>query len=133
VPDTKNVAYGEVYGQLPISTRTGYDFAGWYTGDNGTDMLVTYSTLVTNSAPHTLYAKWTGKTYTVTYDAENGTVNPASESVTFAAAYGTLATPTRTGYTFAGWWTGDNGTGTEVINSTTVTNLQTIRYTPSGL
>ena len=56
----------------------------------------------------------------VTFDAAGGSVTPTSTSVTFAAAYGSLPTPTRTGYTFSGWWTGENGTGTQVTETTIV-------------
>ena len=42
-------------------------------------------------------------TLTVTYDAQGGTVSPASKEVTYNGTYGTLPTPTRTGYSFAGW------------------------------
>ena len=40
-------------------------------------------------------------TYTVTYDAQGGSVSPASEDVSTA----TLPTPTKSGYTFQGWYT----------------------------
>ena len=53
------------------------------------------------SADMTLYAQWTANTYTVTFDANGGgTAVPASKVVTYGAAYGTLATTSRTGYTF---------------------------------
>lgn len=55
--------------------------------------------------------------YTLTYDANGGSVSQASKSVTSDSAYGTLATPTRTGYTFAGWYTAANS-GTQVTAST---------------
>ena len=114
------VTYGIAYGILPNPARTGYTFAGWWTGDNGTGSPVTADTLVTATANHKLYAKWTANTCTVTYDAEGGTVNPAGKSVTYDATYGTLPTPARTGYTFGGWWTGDNGTGTQVLATTKI-------------
>ena len=60
--------------------------------------------------------------YTVTYDAEGGSVSPANKAVICNAAYGTLATPMRTAYSFVGWWTGDNGTGTQIAETTTVSN-----------
>ncbi len=119
-PTSKGVTYGLAYGTLATTTRTGYAFDGWYTSANGAGSLVTATTIVAIAANHTLYAKWTANTYTATYDAEGGVVTPASKSVTFKAAYGTLATPTRPGYTFAGWWTGDNGTGIQVTESTVV-------------
>jgi len=58
---------------------------------------------------------------TVTFDPQGGTVSPASNSVIYGVAYGELATPTRIGYTFAGWWTEPGGLGVSVSNVTVVT------------
>jgi uncharacterized repeat protein (TIGR02543 family) len=58
---------------------------------------------------------------TVLFDAQGGTVSPASKVVTFGSAYGALPVPVRSGYTFGGWWTGANGTGTQVTGSAVVT------------
>ena len=52
--------------------------------------------------------------YTVTFDPEGGTVSPTSKTVYRGAAYGELPTPARANHLFAGWWTGDNGTGSQV-------------------
>ena len=68
-------------------------------------------------------------TYTVTFDGQGGTAPvPASKSVTYGSTYGTLATTSRTGYTFGGWWTGAGGTGAEVTATTavTITSAQTL-------
>ena len=48
---------GEPYGVLPIPTRTGYTFDGWYTAASG-GTIVTENTTVTVTADHTLYAHW---------------------------------------------------------------------------
>lgn len=45
---------------------------------------------------------------------------PAAQSIKKGSTYGTLPTPTRTGYTFDGWYTAATG-GTKVTSSTTVT------------
>ena len=58
--------------------------------------------------------------FTVTFDANGGTCAEASRQVVSGAAVGTLPTPTRTGYTFAGWYTAKTG-GTQVTASTKVT------------
>jgi len=51
-------------------------------------------------------------TYTVTYNANGGSVSPPSAS-TNAGGSVTLPTPTRSGYTFNGWYTASSG-GTRV-------------------
>ena len=51
----------------------------------------------------TLTANWTANTYTVTFNPNGGSVSPTTKTVTYDSAYGTLPTPTRAGYTFAGW------------------------------
>lgn len=51
---------------------------------------------------------WTANTYTLTLDAGEGTVDPATVTVTYDAAIGELPVPTRDGYEFAGW-TDENG------------------------
>lgn len=63
----------------------------------------------------TLTANWTVNTYTVTANANGGTIpttsgwsvasgsKTATKTVTYDSAYGTLPTPTRPGYTFKAW------------------------------
>jgi uncharacterized repeat protein (TIGR02543 family) len=111
------------YGVLATTTRAGYTFAGWYAAVNGGGTQVTAETTVTITSAQTLYAKWTVNAIsTVTFDAQSGTTPiPSATTVTNGLTYGTLATTAREGYTFAGWWTGAGGTGTEVTPGTTVT------------
>lgn len=58
---------------------------------------------------------------TITFDANGGSVNTASKTVYLSATYESLPTPTRTGYTFNGWYTAKTG-GSKVTNSSKVTN-----------
>ena len=44
------------------------------------------------------------KNYTLTFDANGGTVSQTSKEVTLGEPVGTLPTPTREGYTFNGWY-----------------------------
>ncbi len=55
----------------------------------------------------TVNAVKTPKQYTVTYDANGGTVAETTKTVTYHTAY-ELATPTRTGYKFLGWVNAEN-------------------------
>lgn len=45
--------------------------------------------------------------YTVTYDADGGNLTSVTQSVTVGESY-TLATPDRIGYSFLGWYNGEN-------------------------
>ena len=58
--------------------------------------------------------------HSVTFDPNGGSCSPSSKTVTYGSAYGTLPTPTRTGYTFDGWYTAASD-GTKVTSETKVT------------
>ena len=77
--------------------REGYTFASW-------DQEI--ADVVTQDITYT--AVWTANTYTLTLNAGEGTVDPATITVTYDAAIGELPVPTRDGYEFAGW-TDENG------------------------
>jgi len=89
--------------------RPGYSFGGWNTATSGgTNYKANASYTATGNA--TLYAKWTIINYTITYTLNDGTVTPANPTdYTIETTTFTLNTPSKTGYTFAGW-TGSNGT-----------------------
>ncbi|MBR3132891.1 MAG: InlB B-repeat-containing protein, partial [Clostridia bacterium] len=82
---------------------TGYTFSGWYTAATGGTKVGNAGASYTPTSTSTLQGQWTANNYTVTFDANDGTVSPASKSVTYDSVYGELPTPTRTGYTFDGW------------------------------
>ena len=68
-------------------------------------------------------------TYTVTFDSQDATVeaDPTSITVPSGQTVGTLPTePTKTDYTFEGWYTEIDGGGTEFTASTTVTANVTV-------
>ena len=109
------VAYDAAYGSLPTPTRDGYTFAGWFVGEDQ----ITSGTIFKGTEDPTLTARWTANTYTVTFDANGGTVDPASTTVTFGEAFGTLPTPARDGYAFAGWFLGEDS----VSSTTTYTTV----------
>ncbi len=67
----------------------------------------------------TLFAKWTAHDYTLSYDTQ-GSAATANGTATFDSNYGTLPTPTKTGYDFDKWWDAAMG-GTEITATTKVT------------
>ena len=99
--DTKIVKYGEKAVKPEDPTMKGYNFLGWFDKDGNPfnfDTEITHKTELT--------ARWEKKTYTVTFDPNDGEVEPTSKTVTFDAAYGDLPTPTRAHHTFKGWYLG---------------------------
>ena len=135
ITQTAKVTYPNTASTFTVSTtkptRTGYTFAGWYTAaSGGTKVGTTYIVGKNNQEKNqsaTLYAQWTANKYTNTlyYDANGGNGAPASQtaSVTYpnTASKFTVSTtkPSRTGYTFIGWYTAASG-GTKVGTEYTV-------------
>ncbi len=93
------VTFGSDY-TLPTPIRTGYSFLGWYNGETKVE-----SGDWSIASDVTLTAKWEAGKNTITLNANGGTVSNTSVPVTYGSAY-TLPTPTRTGYTFDGWFSG---------------------------
>ena len=55
---TRSLMTGNAYGTLPVPSYAGYDFAGWYTEQNG-GTEIKENTTVTVFGTQTLYAHWT--------------------------------------------------------------------------
>ena len=109
---------------LPTPTRGGYDFLGWYTEKDGGEKVTTDTFFTENS---TIYAHWqkqAAQEYTVTFDANGGSVNPSS-ATTKDGKLESLPTPTRGGYDFLGWYTQKDG-GDKVTTNTVFTKNSTI-------
>lgn len=103
--------------------RTGYTFAGWNTLATGLGTNYLENASYKPVASIILYAKWTAGTFAVTFDANSGSgTQIANMSITAGTAKALTAnTYTRAGYTFGGWNTLANGTGTAYANSASVT------------
>ena len=89
---------------LPTTTRTGYTFNGWYTAASGGTKVGNAGASYSPTATITLHAQWTANTYAVTLNSNGGTGGTSSVTATFDAALPTITPPTRTGYTFGGYY-----------------------------
>ena len=133
-----------------VYTRTGYTFKNWSytnaTGGTGTVSTATASAQVnvsdftiswsgnsfdgTLKGTATLTAMWDPFTFKIQWNADGGTPttttsgHKSTDQVSIPTA--TSAIPTRPGYTFQGWRTGQNGAGVEVNNSKTIENTWTL-------
>ena len=106
----KKVEFGAVYGELPVPTRNGYTFVGWYL--NGE--LVNADTRVTTADNHTLTAHWKVIEYTIVYNGLRGTEHSNQIAYTIESNEIVLQAPTSvpTGYTFDGWYNGEDNVTT---------------------
>ena len=91
---------------LPSPTKTGYTFAGWKVTTAGgnwntTDSVYKGTVAAGKYGNVTLTAQWTVNTYTITYKYNNGAADTTAKYTIEQSI--TLPSPTKTGYTFAGW------------------------------
>ena len=95
-------------------TRTGYTFTGWNTAANGTGTSYADGASFPFSGNTTLYAQWIANPNTITFDGNGATSGSTASQVINTDASATLNANgyTRTGYTFNGWNTVANGSGT---------------------
>ena len=149
LPDSDNLTVldGISYYWEIKSVQSGYDFIGWYTLPNDVDIshwtsrslpdLATElvesgrkvtsgqvsakckSVIFVNLRYFLLVPKFVPQQGILAFDANGGEVSPTYRTVAVGSAYGTLPTPTRPGYTFAGWFTAVSG-GSSVSASTTM-------------
>ena len=106
-PDEQHVKSGEKAVLPAEPTLKGYTFAFWYLGDDEQNATAyDFNTPVTENI--TLTAKWNINKYTVTFNSYGGTPVPPAQEVEYGLTATEPATaPTKTGYTFDGWYLGD--------------------------
>ena len=106
-PDEQHVKSGEKAVLPAEPTLKGHTFAFWYLGDDEENATAyDFNTPVTENI--TLTAKWNINKYTVTFNSYGGTPVPPAQEVEYGLTATEPATaPTKTGYTFDGWYLGD--------------------------
>jgi uncharacterized repeat protein (TIGR02543 family) len=105
----------------PDPIKASYEFFGWYKEAACVNAWDFSGSVVAKDV--NLYAKWWTKTngaYALIFVGNGGEVHPdtVSKGVNSGMAVGQLPTPTRKGYTFTGWNTKTNGSGTTYTATT---------------
>ena len=105
-----------------VPTRTGYSFTGWNTAANGSGTSYSWNGSAFSPTGFTMpgsdiffYAQWNVNSYSLAYDVNGGTGStPTTQTANYLSSV-TVATPslTRAGWSFVGWNTAANGTGTQ--------------------
>ena len=124
---------------LPTSTRSGYTCEGWYTAASGGTKVGNCGAGYTVTSNITLYAHWTANIYTITLDNQSAT---SAGTTAIYEKYGVgiysnssattsiskITVPSRTNYTFGGYYTSKNGGGTQVIAADGTINIANNAY-----
>ena len=120
-------------------TRSGYTFVNWNTKADGSGTSYNAGTAYTAIGTTTLYAQWEASVYTVTLNTQSATSNGTTKvyyqynttktingtvcyyytdsSLTSCLSSGYVLTkPTKTGYTFNGYYTSTSGGGTQYVD-----------------
>lgn len=135
---SQSVPNGATAKEPPTPTKTGYTFTGWYS-DAGFTTVFNFATPITAST--TLYAKWTINQYNVIFNANGGSA-VAPQTVNYSAFAIAPSTPTKTGFTFAGWYSDVGFTSpfnfaTPITASITLyakwTNIEQIKFANSDV
>lgn len=109
--------YGETVTDLAThytATRKGYTFDGWK--DNRDEKIYGTTSCLKLEGAHTLDAVFNANQYTITLD--NGeTMEDGNVTATYDAPLPAITAPSRTGYTFGGYYTEIDGGGTQYYNA----------------
>ena len=120
---TQEISPNETLGTLPSGSqsstggvyRKGYTLKGWYTSSSGGSEISSSKTITTDT---TFYAQWTANTYTVTLDNQGATMSGStSATAIYDLSMPSITVPTRTHYTFGGYYTSTGGSGTQYYTS----------------
>lgn len=90
----------------PSIEKEGYQVVGWNTSSSATTSSWNVNTLKSINSTKVYYPILKQATYTITYD-NNGGSGCTTKTVVSNSQIGSLCTPSRTGYTFIGWYNSD--------------------------
>jgi uncharacterized repeat protein (TIGR02543 family) len=109
VVSSGSVLTGSAISAAPTQpTRDGYVFNGWFVASSG-GSAIRFPYTPTATSSFTLYAQWSANTLTVSYDTQGGSTIVNGSVKTGANILVNPGTPTKSGFTFAGWFTASTG------------------------
>ena len=102
--DVMTFKYGEAMSGLPVPTKEGYQFIGWYDKNSLPANKYTSETVFENRNITILYALWAKADYTLKFDANGGECDVESMPIYYGQNFGTLPVPEKPGCKFNGWY-----------------------------
>ena len=122
---TPGIAKGSKLTEPTAPENAGYNFAGWFTDDACTDKWDFASDTIASNM--TLYAKWTTlAVFTVYFDTDGGSSLSPLTDIAEGSTIAEPAAPTKSGFTFAGWFHDPGLTTAWNFTSDTVTSDKTL-------
>lgn len=115
------VKNGMEYEKLPAVSKANCVFQGWFTESDG-GMKIENTTVANLVSDQVLYAHFIERTLEITLEANGGSIEGGLDKKTVYAqhTYGELPKPTRSNYSFIGWYT--QASGGEIITEDMVVN-----------
>ena len=98
------VTYGTAYGDLPVPSKIGYRFNGWYTSNADDGEKIESNSIVSIARNHILYAHWEVLVFHLNWDLTGGTAQ--GDYTRGDVDYGTPIiepVPSKIGHSFAEW------------------------------
>jgi uncharacterized repeat protein (TIGR02543 family) len=124
----RSMKTGGKYAKLPAPKKDRSELLGWFTSAKA-GVEVKAGDVFAGEQDVTLYAHWEALTYArLVYDANGGTLKSSSKKVAYGKALGSLPKPTRSRYTFVGWYSKKEHGGSKITAKTKMTT-KTDHYT----
>ena len=112
--EMRTVMCGSIVGTLPTPVWANHSFVGWRTAAMSGGWVEDTTKVISDV---TYYAQWAVPCM-VTLDQQSGNGGTLNVTATYGSAMPAITVPTRTGYTFGGYYTASDGMGTRYYTST---------------
>ena len=122
-------ALKDVISNITVPVKIGYSFGGYFAGGEGSgdahidangNIKVPNTTYLKETS---LFAKWLAKQFIITFNKQGGTQGSDSVTATYSQILPAADAPQRVGFTFKGYYTGTNGTGTKYYDEFVNTSI----------
>jgi uncharacterized repeat protein (TIGR02543 family) len=106
IADQQKIAGDTIVISSAVPTRAGYDFVSWK--DQSGETALAGANYEVRANHYLLYAQWTAKSFSITYDVNGGNTTPTQANRSIGQIFTVAAAPTKVGHDFEYWSDGTN-------------------------